>query len=105
MASRSEIFLEIQNNVTYDQNSKPILNFDSVLLKYIKEFSQYRNRNVIVYYSDFLSPAKGPNIDINDSDMTGFMNSCYNLDKSKGLDLILHTLVVVLLRRKELLNI
>ena len=91
MASRSEIFLEIQNNVTYDQNSKPILNFDSVLLKYIKEFSQYRNRNVIVYYSDFLSPAKGPNIDINDSDMTGFMNSCYNLDKSKGLDLILHT--------------
>lgn len=66
-------------------------NFDSVLSNYLDEFSNYRQRNVIVYYSDFLNPIKGPNIDINDSDMTGFMNAVNGLDKTRGLDLILHT--------------
>jgi ClpP class serine protease len=91
MPSWNEILLELQRNHKMNPNGQVGPNFDLVLSKYISEFSNYRQRNVIVYYSDFLNPVKGPNIDINDSDMTGFMNAVNGLDKSKGLDLILHT--------------
>lgn len=91
MPSWNEILLELQRNPKMNPNGQLGPNFDLVLSKYISEFSNYRGRNVIVYYSDFLNPIKGPNIDINDSDMTGFMNAVNGLDKTKGLDLILHT--------------
>ena len=32
-----------------------------------------------------------PNLDINDADMTGFMNCVHGMDCTRGLDLILHT--------------
>ena len=54
-------------------------------------FCQKTGRNVITYYSGWLKPGKTQNIDINDSDLTGFMNAIHGLDTSKGLDLILHT--------------
>ena len=31
------------------------------------------------------------NNEINDSDMLGFMNAVYGLDKGKGLDIVFHT--------------
>ena len=65
--------------------------FDSVRAKYIKELSNYTNRNVIAYYSAWLSKNGVQNLDISDADMTGFMTAVHNLDCSKGLDLILHT--------------
>lgn len=55
------------------------------------ELSSMTGRNVIAYYSGFLSKPNAPNTDINDSDMSGFMNALKGLDFSKGLDLILHT--------------
>ena len=58
---------------------------------YLKELSDYTGRNVIAYYSSWLSRQGQPNLDINDSDMTGFMNCIHGLDCTKGLDLILHT--------------
>lgn len=65
---------------------------DIVRRKYIEELSQYTGRNVITYYSGWLSKQDhGINADITDSDMTGFMNAVNGLDCSKGLDLILHT--------------
>lgn len=48
-------------------------------------------RNVIAYYSGWLKAGRTQNVDINDSDITGFMNAIKGLDCSKGLDLILHT--------------
>lgn len=57
--------------------------------KYIKNLEKVTNRNVIVYYSGFLTK-QGPT-DLNDNDMNGFMNSLKGADCSKGLDLILHT--------------
>ena len=45
---------------------------------------------MIAYYSAWLSCHIG-NFDINDLDMTGFMNSIKGMDCNKGLDLILHT--------------
>ncbi|MCK9309892.1 MAG: serine protease [Candidatus Cloacimonetes bacterium] len=91
MPSWNDILLELQRNIKQNPNGQLSPNYDFVLSKYIKELSCYRDRNVVVYYSDFLNPTKGPNIDINDSDMTGFMNAVNGLDKDKGLDLILHT--------------
>ena len=48
-------------------------------------------RIVIAYYSDFLQK-NNPNRAIYDNDKNALMQAVYGLDKSKGLDLILHTL-------------
>ncbi len=64
--------------------------FDGVRRNYIAQLSNHTGRNTIVYYSGWLF-GKNSNIDINDSDMTGFMTAVKGLDKTKGLDLIIHT--------------
>ena len=69
---------------------------DRVRRKYIKQLSKKTGRNVIVYYSGWLDkshlgPQAGNVFSINDSDKNGFMAAIHNLDRDKGLDLILHT--------------
>ena len=64
--------------------------FDIVRRKYIKELSNYTNRNVIIYYSGWLQK-NVDGVSVNDADKDGFMTVIHKLDKSKGLDLILHT--------------
>lgn len=64
---------------------------DYVRRKYLKDLADYTGRNTIAYYSAFLHRPDSSNIDINDLDMTGFMNALKDMDCSKGLDLILHT--------------
>src|ERR1035437_1857828 len=59
---------------------------------YLKKLHAKTNRNIISYYSGFLS--KPPNIggmEINDEDKNGFMMAVHKLDRNKGLDLIIHT--------------
>lgn len=65
--------------------------FDVVRHKYLNELHQLTGRNVVAYYSGWLKKPNAPFSDINDSDMTGFMNAVKGLDCGKGLDLILHT--------------
>ena len=65
--------------------------FDSVRLTYIQKLSKITGRNVIAYYSAWLTKNGMTNLDISDADMTGFMTAVNGLDCSKGLDLILHT--------------
>lgn len=63
-------------------------------LQYVANLSAYTNRNVIVYYSTFLHGnimSNNPELMINDNDMNGFMNAVSGLNRSKGLDLVLHT--------------
>ena len=60
-------------------------------LKYLEELSKYTHRNTIAYYSSWLNKPHADNLDINDSDMNGFMNCVHELDCQIGLDLILHT--------------
>lgn len=50
-------------------------------------------RNVIIYYSGWLQkpPQLGPALAINNDDKNGFMTAIHNLDRSKGMDLVLHT--------------
>lgn len=63
---------------------------DMVRRKYLKQLSERTGRNTIAYYSGWLQN-ESRNLDINDEDVNGFMNSVYGLDRTKGLDLILHT--------------
>lgn len=64
---------------------------DVVRRKYLQRFSNYRKRNAISYYSGWLQrPGNGREI-INDDDKNSFMATIHGLDRSIGLDLILHT--------------
>ncbi|MCB2381263.1 hypothetical protein KV201_03605 [Shewanella sp. SR1] len=66
---------------------------DGIREKYIQLLSQYRGRNVICYYSGWLTTngQPVPNLSIDDNDKNGFMNAIYEMDCTKGLDLVLHT--------------
>jgi hypothetical protein len=81
---------EILNEIRSTQNV-----FDSVRRSYIKKLSEKTGRNTIIYYSAFLQKgnlsAKGIDLGINDNDKNGFMTVINGMDRSKGLDLILHT--------------
>jgi len=64
---------------------------DKVRRKYLLALHKHLDRNVIAYYSGFLSKPKLEGLEINDEDKNGFMLCIHKLDRKKGLDLILHT--------------
>jgi ATP-dependent protease ClpP protease subunit len=71
---------------------------DVIRRKYLKRLFQLTKRNVIIYYSGWLQKrqptgAGSPSLDfgINDTDKNGFMSVVHKMDRSLGLDLILHT--------------
>lgn len=67
---------------------------DQIRKKYIGKLSEHTGRNVLVYYSGWLQKHNmmDPTLfSIHDSDKTGFMTCSSGIDRSKGLDLILHT--------------
>lgn len=64
---------------------------DAVRRRYLIQLFQYTGRNVIAYYSGFLSKPGILQEDINDEDKNGFMMAVHRLDRETGLDLILHT--------------
>lgn len=63
---------------------------DCIRRKYLQLMHVYTGRNIIAYYSGFLHKPNG-SVSIDDNDKNAFMQTVYGLDKSKGLDLILHT--------------
>lgn len=64
---------------------------DIVRRKYIRLLHEYTGRNVIAYYSGFLQKSANNKMGINDDDKNAFMQAVNKLDRSIGLDLILHT--------------
>lgn len=64
---------------------------DLVRRKYINILSVLTGRNTIVYYSGWLQKPQLPESGVNDNDKNGLMTVIHNLDRSKGLDLLLHT--------------
>lgn len=64
---------------------------DDVRRRYLKQLYEHTGRNVIAYYSGWLSNPGAFGTDVNDEDKAAFMMAIHGLDKSKGLDLILHT--------------
>lgn len=91
MPSWGELLNELQPHVDRTGANVPGLNNDQLRDKYLGLLAEKTGRNVIAYYSGWLKPGKSQNVDINDSDVTGFMNALKGLDCNKGLDLILHT--------------
>lgn len=69
---------------------------DIIRRRYLKQLHEHSNRNVILYYSGWLQKPGLPAdmatlMGISDADKTGFMSAIHQLDRSLGLDLILHT--------------
>jgi hypothetical protein len=70
--------------------------YDIVRRKYVSALTERTGRNAIVYYSGWLqkgSAGRVPSVDmsVNDLDMSAFMATVHRLDRSQGLDLLLHT--------------
>jgi ClpP class serine protease len=70
--------------------------YDVVRRRYLQRLAEYTGRNTIIYYSGWLQ--KGDlqrqglgGFQVTDNDKNGFMAVIHGLDKSKGLDLLLHT--------------
>ena len=64
---------------------------DTTRAEYLKTMNQYTGRNIIAYYSSFMQKPNIEGIGIDDNDKSAFMQAVYGLDRTKGLDLILHT--------------
>ena len=64
---------------------------DSVRRRHLKKLHARTGRNVISYYSGFLSKPNVADTGITDEDKNGLMMAVHKLDRSKGLDLLLHT--------------
>lgn len=58
---------------------------------YLDKLYTRTGRNVIAYYSGFLSKPGIRGIEINDEDKNGFMMAIHKLDRNRGLDIIIHT--------------
>jgi ATP-dependent protease ClpP protease subunit len=65
--------------------------FDAIRRKYLKRLFSHTKRNIIAYYSGFLSKPRLEGTQINDEDKNGFMLCIHELKRDRGLDLILHT--------------
>lgn len=88
MPNWSEVLHEIQSVQSSYPNGNAL---DTVRRKYLKLNSQITGRNTIAYYSGWLQKPGAPDTAVNDKDKSGFMLTINKLDKSKGLDLVLHT--------------
>jgi ClpP class serine protease len=88
MPNWNDVLVELQAN-----SRSP---HDHLRLKYLKQVHEHTGRNVLTYYSGWLHKPQfrgNPAIEfqIIDADKTGFMTCSHGVDRSKGLDLILHT--------------
>jgi ATP-dependent protease ClpP protease subunit len=65
--------------------------YDIVRRRYLQELHKKTGRNIIAYYSGWLQKTAIQGVEINDEDKNGFMTVIHEMDRSLGLDLILHT--------------
>ena len=64
---------------------------DVIRRRYLSEVHRITGRNVIIYYSGWLQKGNVLGTGINDDDKNGFMTVIHEMDRTAGLDLILHT--------------
>jgi ATP-dependent protease ClpP protease subunit len=90
MPNWGQVLSEIQNEaVGHATASKKAV--DTIRHKYLEALQRKRRRNIIAYYSGFLSKPDAPQSEITDEDKNGFMMAVHCLEKGIGLDLIIHT--------------
>ncbi len=63
----------------------------TLIKKYVGQYGKKTGRNVILYYSGWLSSSENLAFGIDDMDKNGFMAMCEELNPNRGLELILHT--------------
>ncbi|MDE0152438.1 MAG: S49 family peptidase [Gammaproteobacteria bacterium] len=88
MPNWSEVLNEI-NQLKVELNAQSPS--DIVRRKYLKKLFEKTGRNVIAYYSGWLSKPNLEGIQITDEDKNAIMMAVHELDRSVGLDLVLHT--------------
>ena len=88
MPNWSEVLAEIRQEQQVNPDINPL---DTVRRKYLKKISEISGRNTIAYYSGWLQKPQVAGTAVGDTDKSGFMLAINKLDRSKGLDLILHT--------------
>lgn len=93
MPNWREVLAEIQEFQKQNRDNPQVARtaVDHIRRKYLLQLHQHTSRNVIAYYSGWLSKPDIAQSVINDEDKNGFMMTVHGLDRSKGLDLILHT--------------
>lgn len=64
---------------------------DKIRRDYLSKIQEHTNRNVIAYYSGWLQRGNVMDVIVNDKDKNAFMVNIHKLDRTKGLDIILHT--------------
>jgi len=97
MPNWNEVLQQIQQiqaqNIGLANHHQLLANNAIALIRhdYLHQLHAKTGRNIIAYYSGFLSKPGLIGIEINDEDKNGFMMTVHKLDRSKGLVLILHT--------------
>ena len=87
MPNWKEVLDEIQL-IASKGNKNPL---DEVRRKYLQKIFQKTGRNVIAYYSGWLQKKDIADVTINDKDKNALMVTIHKMDRTKGLDLLLHT--------------
>lgn len=88
MPTWSEILTELKV-LSAQGNSAP---FDYVRRNYLSSLSNHTDRNVILYASAFTQKGGAPELlSVTEEDVQGMMEVSHGLDKSKAVDLIIHS--------------
>lgn len=88
MPNWNEVLEEIITDGKQNPQQNPL---DNVRRKYLSRISEITQRNTIAYYSGWLQRPEALDTIVNDKDKSGFMLAIHKMNRSKGLDLILHT--------------
>jgi hypothetical protein len=90
LADLNSILAEIQSKQHKGQG-ETLAAQDTVRRRYLKKLHEFTGRNVIAYYSGFLSKPNVADTGITDEDKNGLMMAVHKLARKEGLDLLLHT--------------
>lgn len=80
----------VLKEISVEQATSTVSPHDVIRRRYLKKLFKHTGRNVIAYYSGFLTK-RADGLSVTDEDKNGFMLCVHGLDREKGLDLILHT--------------
>lgn len=81
---------EIEKSIDRSSPANLERSCNQIRLDALSKLADHTGRNTIAYYSCWLSRSVA-GCDISDLDINGYMNVIHKMDRSKGLDIILHT--------------
>lgn len=88
MPTWGEILTEINTRWTDQQTG--VVDLDGMRRNYLIALHQVTGRNTVTYYTDWMG-SNSPDVSINLTDLHGLMEVFKDLDRSRGLDLLIHS--------------